>query len=130
MFVYEVIAAFGGTEAFYKRFYINSICPLGFVAPGKAGREVNFNYYDNPALAAAVLPFAVASLRRQLEFGIARDVCYCLGTGKNLDYLSRLNEREQLFERIVPLEHPRYIMQYQSRRKQAYIDKYLRLLGG
>ena len=32
VFVYEVINAYGGPEAFYKKFYINSICPLGFTS--------------------------------------------------------------------------------------------------
>jgi hypothetical protein len=29
VFVYEVVDAFGGAEAFYRKFYINSVCPLG-----------------------------------------------------------------------------------------------------
>ncbi len=44
-FVHRVIDAYGGSAAFYQRYYINSICPLGFVKGGK-----NYNYYDeNPS---------------------------------------------------------------------------------
>ena len=32
------------------------------------------------------------------------------------------------FEKIEPLEHPRYIMQYNSKRKDEFLAKYLRLL--
>src|SRR5260221_8594642 len=47
VFVYEMIHAYGGVEAFYKKFYINSICPLGFTIRGKEGKEKNYNYYDS-----------------------------------------------------------------------------------
>src|SRR3569833_2031670 len=30
VFVYEMIDAFGGPKEFYSKFYIHSICPLGF----------------------------------------------------------------------------------------------------
>ena len=47
VFVYEVIEAYGGVEKFYDKFYINSICPLGFTAIGINGKEINYNYYDS-----------------------------------------------------------------------------------
>ena len=53
-FVYEVIHAFGGAEKFYKKFYIQSICPLGFTATNDKGREVNYNYYDSKELTESV----------------------------------------------------------------------------
>ena len=71
----------------------------------------------------------VASLRRQLAFGIARVVCFCLGTGKNAAFIGRLNAEYGFFERVVPLEHPRYIMQYKRKEHAAYVRKYVSLLG-
>ena len=47
VFIYDMIDAFGGPENFYGHFYINSICPLGFTAEGKNGKEINYNYYDS-----------------------------------------------------------------------------------
>lgn len=32
------------------------------------------------------------------------------------------------FEKIIPLEHPRYIMQYNSKNKETFINKYLAAL--
>src|SRR6201996_1903311 len=32
VFIYEMINAYGGPEAFYKDIYINSPCPLGFTS--------------------------------------------------------------------------------------------------
>src|SRR5699024_2737048 len=29
VFIYELIAAYGGINAFYKQFFISSVCPLG-----------------------------------------------------------------------------------------------------
>ena len=125
VFVYEVVHAYGGPEAFYQHFYINSVCPLGFTATGKNGREVNYNYYDSRELTAAVYDFIVASIRQQIAFGIKTDVCFCFGTGKNEKFLRGLNEEQKFFGKVVALEHPRFVMQYKARSKQVYIDKYL-----
>jgi hypothetical protein len=124
VFVYEAIDAFGGVEAFYNAFYITSICPLGFIST-QQGTVRNYNYYDSKALEKSVTPFAVACLRRQLDFGIDTRIAYCLGTGKNYHFIQKLNDQYKFFEQLIPLEHPRYIMQYKSKSKDAYIDKYL-----
>ena len=128
VFVYEVVKQYGGERAFYQDWYINSICPLGFTAPGKNGKEVNFNYYDRADLRDAAKNFMVESLNRQLEFNIARDVCFCLGTGKNAAFISKLNKEYGFFERIEPLEHPRYVIQYKTKEMQTYVDKYVKKL--
>ena len=128
VFIYEVIEAYGGTFDFYKDFYISSVCPLGFVQNNKNRKPVNYNYYDSVALTKAVTPFIVASLRTQLQFGIDRKKVFCLGTGKNFRFLKNLNDEHNFFEEIVPLEHPRYVMQYKSKSKQEYISKYIKLL--
>jgi hypothetical protein len=123
-----MINAFGGPELFYKSFYISSISPLGFVKINEKGNPLNFNYYDRMNLQNAVLPFILKTIRQQLDFGIDTQTCFCLGTGKNFKFLKKLNEEHHFFEKLVPLEHPRYIMQYKSKQKPIYIEKYLRLL--
>lgn len=125
VFVYDVIDAYGGVKKFYQHFYISSICPLGFTAVQPGGKEINYNYYDSAALTKAAYPFIVSSLKEQLQWKIDRDVCYCMGTGKNAAFLQALNEKEQFFKTIVPLEHPRFVMQYKTKTKELYIDKYL-----
>jgi hypothetical protein len=125
VFVYDVIEAYGGPEAFYHDFYFASVSPLGFTSVKPDGSEINYNYYDSKPLTIAVYDFMVKSIRQQLEFGIDTKVCYCFGTGKNAAFLTKLNETERFFEKIVPLEHPRFIMQYRLKRKAEYIDKYL-----
>ena len=126
VFVYEVIAAYGGTNRFYNDFYINSVCPLGFTnMDAKTGKEKNYNYYDSPELTKVMLPFIVQSIRAQIEFGMHRDVAYCFGTGKNEKFLQSLNSQYGFFGKIIALEHPRFVMQYKSKSKPFYIDKYL-----
>jgi hypothetical protein len=125
VFVYEVIDAFGSPEAFYKKFYINSVCPLGFTLTGKNGKEVNYNYYDDKELTKAVYNFIVSSIQKQISFGIETDMAFCFGTGKNEKFIRELNEKKKFFKNIKALEHPRYIMQYKSKNKKFYIDKYL-----
>lgn len=130
VFVYEVIRQYGGEERFFGDWYVTSICPLGFTAPGKSGREVNFNYYDRQDLQAAAKGFMLEALRRQLDFKIRRAVCFCMGTGKNAAFVGALNREYGFFERVVPLEHPRYVIQYKSKNMQFYVDKYLQALEG
>ncbi len=125
VFVYEVIKAFGGPEKFYKSFYISSVCPLGFIKKNNLGRMVNFNYYDSKTLEDAMLEFIHDNIRKQIELAGRHDFCLCFGTGKNFKFLSKLNEKHHYFEEIIPLEHPRYIMQYKSKMKEEYIDAYL-----
>ena len=127
VFVYRLIEAFGGPEAFYGRFYINSVCPLGFVRQGKNGKWVNYNYYDSEALFAAIRSFAKEKLAEQLEWGLERDTCYSLGK-KNAKYLELLNQEAGYFDKVVPLDHPRYIVQYKSRFMDEYVDRYLEYL--
>lgn len=124
-FIYEMIDQYGGTEQFYKDFYISAVSPLGFTKSGKNLRHVNFNYYDNTHLTESIREFVKTSLEKQLEFGIFRDVCFCLGTGKNFRFIRELNSVSGYFGKIVPLEHPRFIMQYRMKQKQSFIRKYV-----
>jgi Domain of unknown function (DUF4918) len=125
VFIYEMIDAFGGVEKFYNKFFISAVCPLGFTSISSKGKTVNFNYYDDKKLTAVIMDFISQSLAKQIKFGIERDTCFCLGTGKNYKFMNQLNNKLQLFNKIVPLEHPRFIMQYKSKQKTAYIKKYI-----
>jgi hypothetical protein len=125
VFIYEMIDSYGGVEEFYSDFYISSVVPLGFTSVNSRGRAVNYNYYDDIKLTETVYDFIVDSLTKQLQFGIERDICFCLGTGKNYKFLLQFNNELKLFGRIIPLEHPRYIMQYKSKQKKEYIAKYI-----
>jgi hypothetical protein len=128
VFVYRVIEAFGGAERFYGEFYINSVFPLALVKTSPNGRTVNMNYYDSPGLAKIITPFILRNIRQQIELGVETGVCYCLGTGKNLEFLLGLNAKYSFFRNIIPLEHPRFIVQYKARNQSEYIEKYLRCL--
>jgi hypothetical protein len=129
VFIYEMIDQYGGPEKFYNSFFISSVSPLGFTFPGSNGKVINYNYYDSKRLTDAILGFIIESIKKQLEFGIDRDICYCLGTGKNFRFLSQLNSEHHFFDWIAPLEHPRFIMQYKSKEKQFYIKSYIEILS-
>lgn len=120
VFVYDVITAYGGCSAFCKDFYINSICPLGFLQNGK-----NFNYYDSVDLTKALEPLIMQHLKAQIKFGLNTDKVICLGQGKNLQYLEQLNTKHKLFDEIIPLPHPRWVMQYRLKYKEEYIGRYM-----
>lgn len=119
-FIYEVIDAYGGCVSFYGDFFLSAVSPLGYIRDGR-----NLNYYDDPALLRAVTPFIVRSLRRQLDFGFRRDHCLCIGGEKNFRFLQQINEQYGWFDRITPLAHPRFIMQYRRRRKGQFVRQYV-----
>lgn len=119
-FIYAMINAYGGPEMFYSRFFIGSVSPLGFVKDGK-----NINYYDDKELLHAVEPFVVEAIERQLSFPVERGRCFCIGGEKNYKYLSSLNARFHWFGEIIPLPHPRFVMQYRRKAIPAFIQQYL-----
>ena len=125
VFVYEVIDAFGGIEDFYKKFYISSVCPLGFTSLSKTGKEINHNYYDTKELTKTMYNFIEENIQKQISLGIKTDTAFCFGTGKNESFLRKLNEEKKFFKNIIALEHPRYIMQYKQKSKDFYINKYI-----
>ena len=129
VFVYDVIEKYGGVDKFYSRFYINSLCPLGFTKTSSTGKEVNYNYYDSKELINATQDFIIETLKQQINLGIKTDVCFMFGTGKNADFMTLLNNENHFFDKIVPLEHPRYIMQYKHSLKKDYINKYIEELS-
>ncbi len=124
LFVYDVINAYGGCNVFYKQMYISALCPLGFVKDDK-----NYNYYDDTSLMKIVEPFIISHLHAQIAFGVSTARVYCLGQGKNFQYLEKLNNQHLFFREIIPLPHPRWVMQYRLKKKEEYVQSYLTAFG-
>ncbi len=129
VFVYDVIQAFGGAHEFYHKWFIGATSPLGFIRQNEKGNWVNYNYYDDPKLEKAVRPFIISKLKQQSEICGNPKKCIVFGTGKNYKYLQKLNNEIELFDEILPLEHPRYIMQYKLKSKGEYVTKFLEALS-
>lgn len=129
VFVYDVIDVYGGPAAFYRDFYINSVFPLGFTISGGSGKVTNFNYYDSRELTEAIYEYSVENIGKLISLGIETDICYCFGSGKNEKFIRSLNLKFGFFGEIIALEHPRFIMQYKSKNKQEYVEKYIREFG-
>lgn len=129
VFMYDMIAAYGGVKKFYRKFYINSPFPLAIVKDVKDGLKLNANYYDDNALFEDVKPFMIETLKLQMGFGLDTSEVYVLGK-KNAVFINKLCKAEKLFTKLVVLEHPRFIQQYKSKEKELYIDKYLRSFEG
>ncbi|TGB08717.1 uracil-DNA glycosylase family protein [Streptomyces sp. MZ04] len=124
-FLHDVIRRYGGRQEFYADFVMSFVCPLGLVRANAKGKEVNCNYYETKALRENLHPFIVDAMKRQLAFGIDTSVCYCIGSGENFKFLSKVNGDQRFFRKIVPLEHPRFITQYNPERKGDFVDKYI-----
>ena len=119
-FIYKVINAYGGVNPFYAQFFIGSVCPLGFIKGGK-----NINYYDDKALQQTVKPFIVQNLKKLLSFNVDNNICLCIGGEKNFKFLEALNQEYGFFKKIIPLPHPRFILQYRRRERDLYLQQYL-----
>lgn len=127
-FLYDVMKEYGGCKKFYTDFYMNFVCPLGIVRINAKGNEVNCNYYENKKLQETLYSFIISAIRSQINFGIDTSVCYCIGSGENYAFLSKVNSGYNFFNTIIPLEHPRFIMQYNSKRKDVFMEKYINAL--
>ena len=156
-FIYDMIAEYGGPEKFYEDWFIGAVCPLGFVSssvseptpgPSRGGdgtpkisdssarKEAthktpagkNINYYDDKKLLEAVTPFIVDCITKQMAMGFNTQRCICIGGEKNFKFLSGLNNEHKWFNEIVPLPHPRFILQYRRKQKDKYIHQYLSAL--
>lgn len=123
-FVYKVIAAYDGVKKFYSDFFVSAVCPLGFTKDGK-----NLNYYDDRQLMEASEPFIVQSIREQLEIFDTHTISFSLGKGKNYKYFQKLNKKYHFFEEIIPLPHPRWVMQYRRKKMDFFIDEYVKKLS-
>lgn len=121
-FIYRMIEAFGGPEAFFGDYFISSVSPLGFTKDGK-----NLNYYDIKELQNVLESFILTSLRKQITFGVSTNVAFCLGEGQNFKNLLAWNKKEELFKEIIPLPHPRFIMQYRRKRLDEFVEMYIKI---
>jgi len=119
-FIYDMIGAYGGVRDFYRHFYITALSPLGYTSAGK-----NLNYYDDKALLKACEPFILDCIRRQLDTMPTYSTCFCLGEGENYKQFKRINQAHGFFTEIIPLPHPRFIMQYRRKKVPEYIELYI-----
>jgi hypothetical protein len=122
-FIYEMIARYGGVKKFYEQFFITSISPLGYMKNG-----INLNYYDDKDLQDSVRPFAVDCINRQMQWNVNREKCICVGGEKNFKFFRKLNGEHAWFKEIIPLPHPRFILQYKRKQKDIYLQTYIDVL--
>ena len=97
--------------------------PLGFIKNG-----ININYYDDRQLLKASEPFIVWNIRTQLEFGARRNAAVCIGEGQNFKVFKKLNDQHGFFKEVIPLPHPRFVMQYRRKRLDEFVGNYVSVL--
>ncbi len=117
-FIYAWITRTNSVREFYKQFIILSVCPLGFVAQGK-----NINYYDDRELTQKSEGLIVEQQDLLQAKCSVRKTAFMLGKGKNFKYFQRLNEKHKWYQQIVPLLHPRYVMQYKYKTRFTHMDE-------
>ena len=123
-FIFDVVNAMGGPELFFEKCYLTAVSPLGFVFKDK-----NINYYDNKALVNKLGAQFGIWLKQQIEFGANTKVAFSLGRGMNYEFLRNLNTRYELFDQILALPHPRWVMQYRYPKRSHFVDLYLKQIA-
>jgi len=113
----------GGPAKFYKNFYLSATFPGCLTKNGK-----NCNYYDDSSLLRALGPDLRRSLTSQSSWGSVRRSVIVIGTGRNLEIVQKLNAELQLYDSIVALEHPRFVMQYRFADAESYRQRYIETL--
>lgn len=122
-FIYQLMDEYGGAEKFFSDFFITAIYPFALVKDGK-----NYNYYDSQRIFKNLRPEIIKHLQSQINFGAESRKAVCLGK-KNERYMHDINKELKYFEEIVTVDHPRYIMQYKSKKKDEYLQNYLEALN-
>lgn len=118
-FIYRLAEEFGGTKKFFSKVFLTALYPFALIKNGK-----NFNYYDDKSLASILRYDIIKNIETQIAFGTRKDLAIILGK-KNAEYFSSINKEKKFFNKIVVLEHPRFIMQYRLKNLNDFIDKYL-----
>lgn len=116
-FFYKFIENFGGAREFYRRHYAGAAFAASILRKDKY-----CNYYDRD-LPAEVIASIPESLARQSDIGHA-GVLVVIGSGENAKTLRGINAELKIFNHILVVEHPRYIMQYKSISLDEYIVKF------
>lgn len=124
VFIYKVIEAWGGAEKFYNDIFITALSPLGFTKNG-----LNLNYYDDKELLKTSENFIVECIQKQAAIFNNPSECYCIGEGTNYKIFSKLNEKHRFFKEIIPLPHPRWIMQYRRKKVDEFVQLYISKLN-
>lgn len=123
-FIYSMIEQFGGPRFFYSRYFITALSPIGYTK-----NEKNFNFYDDIQVLKILEPWIVEQITAQIKFGCRTDKAFCLGSGKNFVFFRKINAIHHFFDRVIPLEHPRFIMQYRRKKIATFIEKYINTIG-
>ena len=82
-----VIAEYGGCEKFYNDFYMNFVFPLGIAKINPNNSESNCNYYEIKQFETKLYDYIIKSIKEILSFNIDTSICYCIGSGKNYEFL-------------------------------------------
>lgn len=121
-FVYNLINEFGGTEKFYKKFFITALFPLALIKD-----EKNFNYYDSKKIYGTLKPHILKTFNDQINFGASNKIAISFGK-KNAEYLKEINNEIGFFDSIIYFDYPRFIMQYRSKKIPEYLENYSKIL--
>ncbi len=122
-FVYDLIDVFGGTEKFYNKFFITALFPFALVRDGK-----NFNYYDSKKIYRILKPGIIKTFQEQINFGASKKTVISFGK-TNAQYLTEINNEIEFFDNIIYFDHPRFIMQYRSKKIPEYLGNYSKILS-
>lgn len=122
-FIYQLANEFGGTKKLFSKVFLTALYPFALIQNGK-----NYNYYDNKSFALQLKKDIIKNISAQISFGARRNFAIILGK-KNADHFIPINKEMKFFDKLIILEHPRYIMQYRLKSVEHYIKKYIEVIN-
>jgi len=121
-FFYRVVDAMGGASTFYRRVFPWAMMPVTVTKEGNYA-----NYYSNDILED--MKSLVSDNIRWLTSLPANGKLVILGAGENQKVFNGLPGSPFGYNEVVTLPHPRWIMQYNRNKIDAYIEDYVNALS-
>ena len=53
---------------------------------------------------------------------------FMLGKGQNYKYFKQLNQKHNWYDHVIPLPHPRWVMQYRYKSRYVHMDEMMMTL--
>ena len=126
-FLYLVIL-FADFIAPYSNYYANR--EMAYAPPSRVYTIDENGHFSRPYTYNYIRKFEPALMQTIFEEDRSRKYYIKLFVGgENYKFLLEVNKKYHLFGTIIPLEHPRFIMQYNSKNKNTFLKKYLNALN-
>lgn len=117
-FIYRVIEELGGAKDAFSNVFLWAMMPVSVTEDGKY-----VNYYESSSV--DLLSSVVRSNVEWLSKVPSTGRVVILGIGENAKFFDHLEGKPLVYDTVRYLPHPRWIMQYNRKKIEYYIEQYI-----